>query len=77
VRVAHHPPQFGRKPLPASVELLEKKREAQKIMHEAFAKINALGLSVVCFDAKWNELMDSGSVSFITREEWEHGVWNA
>lgn len=64
-------------PLSVSAELLEKKKEARKIMREAFAKINALGLEVVCFDAKWNELMDSGSVSFITIKEWEHGVWTA
>jgi hypothetical protein len=61
--------------LPETDEVKEKKKQAQFILQKAFKEVHDMGLRTVCFDVKWNEPMTSSSVSVITPEEWEWGVW--
>lgn len=61
--------------LPQTDEIKEKKRRANAILQRAFKEVHDMGLRTVCFDVKWNEPISSSSVSVITTEELEWGVW--
>lgn len=61
--------------LPESPEIRQKKDQAFAIIDKAFREVRDLGILTVVFDVTFNERIGASNISFITQEEWEHGIW--
>lgn len=64
-----------KKLLPETPEIKIKKEMANIVLKHAYQTVKDMGLLVVNFDAGFNELMTNNSMSVITKEEWDNGIW--